>query len=82
MFSFSRSLQGGQGKLLWLRAMVASVISQIVDTMLFITISFLGEREIGGLMAGQMVTKVILSIVLVPPLISATVALGRRLDRP
>jgi len=81
VFIFSK-FAGGQGKMLWLRAMVASVISQIVDTMLFITISFVGEREIGGLMAGQMVTKVILSIVLVPPLISATVALGRRLDRP
>jgi queuosine precursor transporter len=77
---FSR-LAGGEGRLLWLRAIVASVISQIVDTVLFITISFLGEREIGSLMAGQMLTKVILSIVLVPPLIAAMVVLGRRLDR-
>jgi uncharacterized integral membrane protein (TIGR00697 family) len=80
VFIFSKMARG-EGRLLWLRAMVASVISQIVDTILFITISFLGEREIWGLMAGQMLTKVILSIILVPPLISATVALGRRLDR-
>jgi uncharacterized PurR-regulated membrane protein YhhQ (DUF165 family) len=61
--------------------MVASVVSQIVDTLLFITISFYGERPIMDLMVGQMITKVLLSIILVPPLISAAVALGRRLDR-
>lgn len=72
---------GGQGRLIWLRAAVASVISQIVDTVLFISISFLGEREIGSLIVGQMITKVILSILIVPALIYLLVALGRRMDR-
>ncbi|PZU58768.1 MAG: hypothetical protein DI547_08230 [Sphingobium sp.] len=72
---------GTKGRFVWLRGMIASIVSQVVDTVLFITISFFGERDILGLMAGQMVTKVILSIVLVPPLISLFVALGRRLDR-
>ena len=72
----------GRGRLVWLRGMVASIVSQVVDTVLFITISFLGERPILGLMAGQMLTKVALSIVLVPWLITGFVALGRRLDRP
>jgi len=80
VFLFSK-LSRGQGKLVWLRGMIASVVSQIVDTLLFITISFLGERPILALMTGQMITKVILSIILVPPLISGVVALGRRLDR-
>lgn len=80
VFIFSR-LDGGEGRLVWLRGMVASVVSQIVDTLLFITISFYGERPIMDLMVGQMITKVLLSIILVPPLISAAVALGRRLDR-
>lgn len=77
---FSR-LASGKGKLVWLRGMIASVVSQIVDTILFITISFYGERPILNLMAGQMLTKVVLSIVLVPLLITFFVALGRRLDR-
>lgn len=77
---FSR-LSGGQGRLVWLWGMIASVISQIIDTLLFITISFVGERPIVELMVGQMITKVVLSIILVPPLITAMVALGRRLDR-
>jgi len=81
VFIFSK-LKGseGQGRLVWFRGMVASVISQIVDTVLFISISFLGERPILELMAGQMLTKVVLSIVLVPFLITGFVALGRRLD--
>jgi uncharacterized integral membrane protein (TIGR00697 family) len=72
--------QEGQGRLVWFRGMVASVISQIVDTVLFISISFYGERPILGLMEGQMLTKVVLSIVLVPFLITGFVALGRWLD--
>lgn len=74
-------LTAGTGKLLWLRGMIASVISQIVDTILFITISFYGERPIVALMAGQMLTKIVLSVMLVPFLITAFVAIGRRLDR-
>jgi uncharacterized integral membrane protein (TIGR00697 family) len=74
-------LAGKEGSsLLWLRAMVASVASQIVDTLLFITISFYGERPILELMLGQMLAKIILSLVLVPALIYLFVALGRRLD--
>ena len=79
IYIFSR-LRSGTGKLVWLRGMIASVISQIVDTVLFITISFYGERDILGLMEGQMLAKVVLSIVLVPFLITGFVALGRWLD--
>jgi uncharacterized integral membrane protein (TIGR00697 family) len=74
-------LSRGEGKLVWLRGMVASVVSQIIDTVLFISISFLGERPILALMEGQMLTKVVLSIVLVPPAITFFVKLGQRLDR-
>jgi hypothetical protein len=82
VFIFSKLKgQEGEGRLVWFRGMVASVVSQIVDTLLFITISFYGERPILGLIEGQMLTKVVLSIVLVPFLITGFVALGRRLDR-
>lgn len=76
---FSKLKREG-GNLLWLRAGVASVLSQIVDTFLFISIAFYGVFPIGELLLGQMIAKVVLSIVLVPPLIYAFVALGRRLD--
>jgi uncharacterized PurR-regulated membrane protein YhhQ (DUF165 family) len=67
--------------MLWLRAGIASVLSQILDTVLFITISFYGEREIVGLMTGQMIAKITLSILMVPLLVTLLVKLGRKLDR-
>lgn len=73
-------LSQGEGRLVWLRAMIASVASQIIDTLLFISISFGGERAIGELMVGQMIAKIVLSVLLVPWLVTAWVALGRRLD--
>lgn len=78
---FSALRGTGEGRVIWVRAAVAAVLSQIVDTLLFITISFYGLFPIGDLLLGQMLAKVVLSIVLVPPLVYAFVALGRRLDR-
>ena len=74
-------LKGREGaSLLWLRAGVASVASQIVDALFFITIAFYGQFPIGPLLIGQLVVKVLLSALLVPPAIYAAVALGRWLD--
>ncbi|WP_404336301.1 queuosine precursor transporter [Sphingomonas sp. MMS12-HWE2-04] len=77
---FSALRQGG-GRLLWLRAAIASVLSQIADTLIFISIAFYGVFPVGELIVGQMLTKVVLSIVLVPPLIYFFVGLGRWFDR-
>lgn len=75
------ALKGREGsKLLWFRSAVAGVLSQIVDTVVFVAIAFYGEFPIGGLLVGQMLAKVVLSALLVPPLIYVAVALGRRLD--
>ena len=68
------------GKLLWLRAAIASMLSQIVDTFLFITISFYGLFPIQNLLLGQMLAKVVLSAVLVTPMVYLFVAIGRKLD--
>jgi uncharacterized integral membrane protein (TIGR00697 family) len=79
---FSRLKASEGSRMLWLRSAVASVLSQIVDTLIFITVAFYGVFPIGELILGQMLAKVVLSIVLVPPLIYLFVALGRRLDSP
>ena len=77
---FSR-MRGAEGRrLLWLRAGVASMLSQIVDTLLFVTIAFLGVFPIAELLAGQMLAKVVLSAIMVPAVIYLLVAIGRRLD--
>ena len=78
---FSRLKAREGSHLLWLRAAVASMLSQIVDTLIFITVAFYGVFPIGELILGQMLAKVVLSAVLVPPLVYAFVGLGRGLDR-
>jgi len=78
LFAWLKGREGG--KMLWLRAAIASMLSQIVDTLLFVTIAFLGVFPITELMVGQMLAKVLLSAILVPPLIYVFVTLGRRLD--
>ena len=75
-------LKRESGRLLWLRAGVAGILSQIIDSLLFVGIAFYGVFPILGLMLGQMLAKVVLSVILVPPLVYAFVGLGRRLDQP
>lgn len=79
--SIFAALKGREGaRLLWLRGAVASMLSQVVDTLLFVTIAFVGVFPIGELLVGQMLSKILLSAILVPPLIYLFVALGRKLD--
>ena len=77
---FTRLKASEGAGLLWLRSGIASVLSQIVDTLIFITVAFYGVFPIGELLLGQMLAKVVLSAVLVPPLVYLFVALGRNLD--
>lgn len=78
-----------KGRMLMLRGWIASLLSQIVDTVLFITISFWGVIDktsgqpmpLGAIMEGQIISKLVLSTIMVPPFIVLFVALGRRLDR-
>ena len=76
---FSR-LRRAVGSVAPLRGFIAAACSQVVDTLIFITISFYGVRPIGELMLGQMIAKLVLSAVLVPVVIWLVVRLGRWLD--
>ena len=51
---FTRLKAGEGARLLWLRSGIASVLSQVVDTLIFITIAFYGVFPIGELLLGQM----------------------------
>lgn len=77
VYIFSRLAAFG-GKLVAVRGAVASMLSQTVDTLIFITIAFIGVRPIGNLILGQALSKIVLSLVLVPPLITLLVRLARR----
>jgi uncharacterized integral membrane protein (TIGR00697 family) len=73
-------LTASTGRFAAVRGFIAAALSQIVDTLIFITVSFYGVRPIGDLIVGQALAKVVLSAVLVPVVILACVAIGRRLD--
>ena len=76
---FARLRRSG-GALASLRGFIAAACSQVVDTLIFITVSFYGVRPIGELMAGQMIAKLVLSAIMVPAVIWLVVRIGRRLD--
>jgi uncharacterized integral membrane protein (TIGR00697 family) len=73
-------LRSATGSWSGFRGFIAAALSQIVDTLIFISVSFYGVRPILDLMLGQMLAKIVLSAVLVPAIIWIVVHLGRRLD--
>ncbi len=73
-------LRAATGRFAPLRGFIAAALSQIVDTLIFITISFYGVRPIAELMAGQMIAKLVLSVIMVPVVIALVVRIGRQLD--
>ena len=75
-------LRAATGRWAGFRGFIAAALSQIVDTLIFITASFYGVRPILDLMLGQALAKVVLSAVLVPVIIWAVIAVSRRLDDP
>lgn len=83
IFSRLRGADTGQQRtgMLAVRGAIASALSQIVDTLLFVTIAFYGVFPIAALMGGQMLAKVVLSIAVIPFVITGLVWMGRELDR-
>lgn len=73
-------IKGTTGRFLGVRGFVAAALSQIVDTLIFITVSFYGVRPIFDLMMGQMIAKIVLSAIMVPLIIALVVRIGRHLD--
>jgi hypothetical protein len=65
---------------LMVRGAIASALSQAVDSVIFITLAFYGLFPITNLLIGQVIAKVVLSIVLVPFLITGGVKAARWLD--
>lgn len=82
VYLFDR-LRAGTGRMVWLRGGIAAVVSQLVDTTLFITIAFAGVPgyDLGALLIGALTAKIILSIIMVPLFVQFAVSLGKWIDR-
>jgi uncharacterized integral membrane protein (TIGR00697 family) len=78
IFTWMRGVPGGH--MLWLRASVAALVAQTVDTLIFVTIAFLGVFPLLPVIGGQLTAKAIIWLLAVP-LLYLAVAIGRRLDR-
>lgn len=74
-------LAGVVGQRAQVRGALASMLSQVVDTLIFITIAFYGVRPISELLLGQALAKVVLSVVFVPLAITALLAVAKRMER-
>lgn len=72
--------EASTGLWMMLRGGIASALSQALDSVIFITLAFYGSFPIADLMLGQVLAKVILSFIVVPPLIALAVGLAKKLD--
>lgn len=68
-FHLLRQLSGG--KHLWLRNNLSTAVSQLIDTVVFITIAFYGVMPIAPLILGQWVIKLIIAILDTPVIYAA-----------
>jgi queuosine precursor transporter len=75
---FNRIKLATNGRFLWLRNNVGTIVSQTLDTGLFITIAFYGTTDLLPLIGGQLVVKWIIAL-LDTPFVYAGVYLLRRL---
>ena len=78
IFTWMRGQPGGH--MLWLRATVAAVVAQTVDTLIFVTIAWFGKFPLLPVIGGQLTAKAVIWLLAVP-LLYLAVAAGRLLDR-
>lgn len=77
IFTWMRGKPGGDR--LWLRATVAALVAQTVDTLIFVTVAFLGVFPLLPVIGGQLVAKALIWVLAIP-LLYLVVWAGRRLD--
>ncbi len=78
IFTWMRGQPGGH--MLWLRASVAALVAQTVDTLIFVTIAFFGVFPLLPVIGGQLAAKAMIWLLAIP-LLYTVVAAGRMLDR-
>ena len=66
VFAFNKWKEKTRGKHLWFRNIASTVVSQAIDTCIFITIAFYGVMDIVPLLIGQYVVKLLIAIMDTP----------------
>lgn len=78
---FNRIKRASGGRHLWLRNNASTVLSQTLDTVVFITLAFGGQMDLMPLIGGQLVVKWIIAL-LDTPVVYGLVYLVRRVAPP
>lgn len=78
LFTWLCGRQGSRG--LWLRAMIARPLAQLVDTLIFIAVAFAGIYSLAPIIGGQLVAKGAMWFAAFP-LFYGVAAVDRWLDR-
>jgi len=78
IFTWLRGKPGGH--MLWFRASIAALVAQTVDTLIFVTVAFLGVFPLLPVIGGQLTAKAMIWFAAIP-LLYLAVAVGRWLDR-
>lgn len=66
VWGFQRLKEWTGGRMLWLRNNLATMVSQTVDSAVFVTIAFYGEAPVLRIIAGQLVVKYAIALLDTP----------------
>lgn len=66
VWGFQRLKEMTGGRMLWMRNNLATMVSQTVDSAVFVTIAFYGEAPVLPIIAGQLVVKYVIALVDTP----------------
>ncbi|WP_157054822.1 queuosine precursor transporter, partial [Salidesulfovibrio brasiliensis] len=75
LFHFIRRLTNGRH--LWLRNNLSTMVSQLADSTIFVTIAFWGVLPVGEIIIGQWLAKMLIAAVDTPVVYLVTGLLGR-----
>ncbi len=64
LFHFLRNITGGSH--LWLRNNVSTVVSQLIDSVIFVTIAFYGVMPVTDIIIGQWLAKIAIAVIDTP----------------
>lgn len=79
-FHFWRRLTAGRH--LWLRNNASSIVSQFIDTAIFVTLGFAGVAPLWAIFLGQFLLKAALAVVDTPFIYAAVLLIRRRYQLP
>lgn len=77
---FQRIKEASNGKWLWLRSNISTILGQLVDSSIFITIVFYASAHKFNILIGSFIIKMILSILMTPVVYLIVIAINKYLN--